>query len=1052
MRVDMVTVIKSREIDTFVEEIKQKQALEERRRDLKKRIDTAGTPLEKLQAQAELQTLERTATIPPGVDLMGGLLCPMPTSFGGDDSTNLYLGNLSCDVTEEFLCQEFGKFGQIMSVKIMYPRSEEERLRGRHCGFVAFAEREPAESAMNSLDGVDFYGVAVKIGWGKPVPNRPAVVRPPGAPVPPPPSGIPINQVNPPMIIPLPPPPPPPTTPMIPEGTVIYQIPSIAPPITPPPPPLATVLPGLGTPVQGTGFSDTPPTDSPGIEELIVKVPNDPRIRRLIDRISKYVALEGHQFEQIIMEKEILNGMYAFLFHQASPDHIYYRWRTFAYSQGDSVTAWRTEPFQIFIGGPMWVPPPCDKSDEAKSTNFTDGPSESGIGGSSGRGLGGPRSAQSGSISMSDADRDDFEDILRGLKMDKKSIENGLIFAIDHAESALEISECLAESLTLKETWLQNKIARLYLVSDILNNSCCTKQGAWAFRSAFEKALPSVFEHLRQVYDEVPGRVTAMTMKEKIMKIIRTWDSWAIYPQAYTQGLEVTFCRPNKLIKSFDDSLASTGDAGEDVIVDGIVCPEPLRMQLREWKKLDESTLEKMCHTKALPLSGNREKQLRRLIEYEEYWQTSETDIDGVPLDIDGEPLVDITDLPPDLYGEPLDGYPLSEDEDFDGQPLELDETDTFTALLQTSDSSIKLDATVETSAPSEEWDIDGEEMAEDEIAQIQPASPLSISSPLADVSVASAISHTKDVSDKELNIERPSIVSRSDEDTFLRDDDGLHASTVTKTSKIIEAADQVVSNESDEESSLKQDSLTTKATRRLSEKDFDRPSRSAEKNDTPSRPDRLGSPPVDDKSCKFDNSCNNRRSATSDSTPQTTRTERSRSSRSSMDNCRESRSAGYVKRTPSKSGSNLIPSDSFSQSRHQPDSPRSANSHDRRSERGLSSNKPMQLESDLAAYRSELEAKGTRPVDVERLCEQKRRMLQKINSDNNEKRQIIEKQRSRSRSRVHERVWSYDQPARNRRFAASPPRRQRFAAPKYSRRYSRERPTRSSSRGRRRR
>lgn len=49
-----------------------------------------------------------------------------------------YVGNLAPDVDEEVLKREFGRFGPIASVKIMWPRDEEQRRRGRNSGFVAF--------------------------------------------------------------------------------------------------------------------------------------------------------------------------------------------------------------------------------------------------------------------------------------------------------------------------------------------------------------------------------------------------------------------------------------------------------------------------------------------------------------------------------------------------------------------------------------------------------------------------------------------------------------------------------------------------------------------------------------------------------------------------------------------------------------------------------------------------------------------------------------------------------------------------------------------------
>lgn len=56
-------------------------------------------------------------------------------------------------MTEQQLCEVFGRFGPLASVKIMWPRSDEERARGRNCGFVAFMNRKDGERAMKNLNG-----------------------------------------------------------------------------------------------------------------------------------------------------------------------------------------------------------------------------------------------------------------------------------------------------------------------------------------------------------------------------------------------------------------------------------------------------------------------------------------------------------------------------------------------------------------------------------------------------------------------------------------------------------------------------------------------------------------------------------------------------------------------------------------------------------------------------------------------------------------------------------------------------------------------------------
>ena len=41
----------------------------------------------------------------------------------------------------------FRKYGEINSIKVMWPRTDEERARKRNCGFVSFMRRRDAEEA-----------------------------------------------------------------------------------------------------------------------------------------------------------------------------------------------------------------------------------------------------------------------------------------------------------------------------------------------------------------------------------------------------------------------------------------------------------------------------------------------------------------------------------------------------------------------------------------------------------------------------------------------------------------------------------------------------------------------------------------------------------------------------------------------------------------------------------------------------------------------------------------------------------------------------------------
>jgi U2-associated protein SR140 len=58
---------------------------------------------------------------------------------------------MSTPVQEQVLMMEFGRFGPIGSVKVMWPRTDEEKARGRNCGFVSFMHRSFAEPALIAM-------------------------------------------------------------------------------------------------------------------------------------------------------------------------------------------------------------------------------------------------------------------------------------------------------------------------------------------------------------------------------------------------------------------------------------------------------------------------------------------------------------------------------------------------------------------------------------------------------------------------------------------------------------------------------------------------------------------------------------------------------------------------------------------------------------------------------------------------------------------------------------------------------------------------------------
>ena len=78
---------------------------------------------------------------------------------------NIYVGNLSNEVTEEDLKQAFEGFGQVVSVNIIKDRYSGE---SRGFGFVEMPAKAEAQSAIEGLNGKELKGQMLKVSEARP--------------------------------------------------------------------------------------------------------------------------------------------------------------------------------------------------------------------------------------------------------------------------------------------------------------------------------------------------------------------------------------------------------------------------------------------------------------------------------------------------------------------------------------------------------------------------------------------------------------------------------------------------------------------------------------------------------------------------------------------------------------------------------------------------------------------------------------------------------------------------------------------------------------------
>ena len=78
---------------------------------------------------------------------------------------NIYVGNLSYKAQEDEIKKEFEQFGEVTSVRIIQDR---ETGRSKGFAFVEMPEKDAADAAIESLNGKELQGRALKVNAARP--------------------------------------------------------------------------------------------------------------------------------------------------------------------------------------------------------------------------------------------------------------------------------------------------------------------------------------------------------------------------------------------------------------------------------------------------------------------------------------------------------------------------------------------------------------------------------------------------------------------------------------------------------------------------------------------------------------------------------------------------------------------------------------------------------------------------------------------------------------------------------------------------------------------
>mmetsp|Transcript_15882 Transcript_15882/g.36494 ORF Transcript_15882/g.36494 Transcript_15882/m.36494 type:complete len:571 (+) Transcript_15882:340-2052(+) len=526
----------------------------------------------------------------------------------------------------------------------MWPRTAEERSRNRHTGFVCFMNRQDAEDAMNTCNESDPFRVGRKLmmRWGKNV--KKMVNREMGAPIPRTHRRVPLGE----------------------DGTN-RQIPESA---------------------------------------IHVEFPKDPLRQRFISTVASFVARDGTAAENHLLQKEANNPAFRFLVCDDDPssreEHIFYRWRVYSFAQGDSMDDWRTEPFRMVRGGRLWVPPklpqlkrPRDSDEEWREQQKAQ------------RRRRGPQASVAAvEERLSEAELEELTRLTRSrLCASRDSICQAMAFCLSHSGAYQEICTFLRNLLMDDKCSVDTRVARLYLLSDILFNSQQPGvKNAFRYRDAIEKMAPDVFAALGQHGSRriSLGRMTLQKLKTAVSTVLSAWTNWSVYNPAFLDELDARF-HGREVPKVAAEPTPAPDEATKEPEPEKKEAPTIILDQPQgDWTEVNDEDEEESTHAAESTQTRDIVKEKEKSPESEKPDSRVETESNAVA--DDKQAAVREEELP---TGEGIEEE--SDDDDIDGEPLEEGDLDEEgLKMLETYHKVTDID-------DDNSDDIDGEPLEEDD-------------------------------------------------------------------------------------------------------------------------------------------------------------------------------------------------------------------------------------------------------------------------------------------------------------------------------------------------
>jgi len=259
-----------------------------------------------------------------------------------------------------------------------------------------------------------------------------------------------------------------------------------------------------------------PPAPDDG-DDIIVEAPTDPCVRFAIDVVAAAVAADGAPLEAAFATDVAARGSAAaaFMASPTAPDGVYYRWRLWSLSNGESLDWWSPAARPLAVGGRAWRPPP-------------------------------PPSARAPPATLADAlepgEVEVLQGILASITLERASVRAAMAFCLDRARAAPTVAAALAASLTDATAPPATLVARLYLAADVLSNAASpAAPGASRFRAALAPALAPAAALLGAAIASAESRMVAAGVRRAVGRVVASWRVGAVFEGGAVDAFEAAF-------------------------------------------------------------------------------------------------------------------------------------------------------------------------------------------------------------------------------------------------------------------------------------------------------------------------------------------------------------------------------------------------------------------------------------------------------------------------------------------------------------------------------